>query len=94
MSRGKFVNDHSTLIIKKISSVCSRARIDSGLTQHNLADAFGCSQQYISAFEDGRVDSEALLFLYISYLPKIRPILEYLLEIHEELRYNAKIDEG
>lgn len=92
MSRGKFVNEHSSVIIKKISSVCARARIESGLKQNDLATAFGCSQQYISAFEDGRVDSEALLFLYISYLPQIRPILDYLLEIHKELKYNGKTD--
>ena len=90
----KFTNDYSSEFISKISSVCARARVESGLSQSDLAKIFGCSQQLISRFEYGKTDSMALLFLYITYLPKIKPILNFILQLHKELVNNGETDES
>lgn len=90
----KFIQEHSSDILKNIGIACGRARSDSGLSQQNVASLFGFTQQHISKFESGKVDSAQLLFLYLTYLPNCKAIMDYIMKVYEGMMNSAKIDKS
>lgn len=57
----------------RLSELMKRARIDAGMTQHDLAKATGRTQAYISKFERGQLRLDVADFLQFSTCLGIDP---------------------
>ena len=77
-------------MIIKIADCCRMARIRERLSQKEMGEKCGVTQQYISQFESGEKNNMQMLFYYISICGHMKEFMDLLRETRDEL--NGKTD--
>ena len=77
-------------MIMKIAECCRMARIREKLSQKEMGDKCGVTQQYISQFENGEKNNMQMLFYYLTLGGHMREFMDLLRETRDDL--NGKTD--
>ena len=84
------MNNNDLLI--KIGDYCRIARTKKRISQKQMAEYCGVTQQNISKFETGDNNNCLILFHYMAICDHYKELMELLLELRNEVLNNAETD--